>query len=292
MELTDAQAHLMDRLSAPQLSSEHHLKALNIASLENLDHVAGIGLDTNVLKVLRREPTLANSLFVTAQSNSTTLIAPGQCVVEYWNNHKVFASDEWSAFKSDLAKLTKRLTAESIEGHDEKSVREIERLVQELSTDLEESRSPEYMRKSRGLMQELLEAATLPMVSRAGFASLADVRLASKMPPGWADDKTKATALGDFFGWCDFLLGALCVMDPRERTRFVFVSDDTKPDWRTGSSGHPALIAEFAWVCGTELSIITLDELRALLKTDAKSKSAEGATPAPNNETALDTNGA
>lgn len=284
MELSDAQAHLVDRLSAPQLSSEHHLRALNISSLKSLEEVAGIGLDTNILKVLRREPTLANSLLVTAQTNQTTLIAPGQCVVEYWNNHKVFASDEWSAFKSDLAKLTKRLTAESIEGHDEKSVREIERLVQELSADLEESRSPEYMRKSRGLMQELLEAATLPMVSRATFAPLADVRLSSKTPPGWADDKTKSAALGDFFGWCDFLLGSLCVTDPQNRTRFVFVSDDTKPDWRTGSSGHPALIAEFAWVCGSELSIITLDELRAMLRTDAKSEEAKAEDSAPKDE--------
>ncbi|MFE6254558.1 PIN-like domain-containing protein [Agromyces sp. NPDC057865] len=274
MALPEVEDRLLERLSLPQLSAETHLRALDVTVPEAMDDVAAIGVDTNILKALRREPTFADSLFVTVQSTETTLIAPGQCVIEYWNNHKVFASEDWNTFKNDLAKLTKHLDSDGVDGHDEEAVREIQRLVGDLTRDLEESRNPEYLKKSQALMRQLLDSATMPMVSRSRLASLAEVRLASKTPPGWADDKSKSAALGDFFGWCDFLFGVLCAEDPRKRTKFLFVTDDTKPDWRTGAMGHPALIAEFDWVCDGQLSIISLQDLRKLLAADARTKPA------------------
>jgi hypothetical protein len=269
MELNDAEDQLFARLSAPRLSTVEHRRAIDDKSPLSFDELSAIGIDTNILKALRNEPTFADRLFVTVEANQTTLVAPGQCIIEYWNNHKVFANDEWNAFKTDLTRLERRITSDAAVGHDAQAVEEIGRLVGILTSDLEESKSPGFMEKSRTLIHSLLDSATVPMVSRIRFASLADVRLASKVPPGWADGKTKTAAFGDFFGWCDFLLGVLCVEDPRARNRYAFVTDDIKPDWRTGPSGHPALIAEFDWICDGELSILTLNELRGLLTTDA-----------------------
>lgn len=270
MNLSEVEDRLIERLSAPQLSAEGHLRALDVVTPTDMADVAAIGLDTNILKALRREPTFADGLFVTVQSTETTLIAPGQCVVEYWNNHKVFAGEDWNTFKNHLGQLTKLLSSDGADVQNVEAIEQIRTLVDELTGDLEESRTPEYLNKSRSLMSQLLETATVPMVSRGRLATLANVRLASKTPPGWADDKSKSAALGDFFGWCDFLFGAMCVEDPRSRARFIYVTDDSKPDWRTGTTGHPVLIAEFNSVCGGELSIVSLKDLRKMLQTDAR----------------------
>lgn len=266
MELTEAENHLVACLSAPSLETESHARALTVSAPASLSEVAGIGLDTNILKAFRHRLRFAEDLFFRAKSHDTRVIVPSQCVTEFWNNHKVFANDEWSVFKGDLAKVTKRLDSDEIAMHEERTLKEIERLVGELASDLEESKSPQYLQKSQILMESLLESAIVPAVSRPRMAAIANIRLDTKTPPGWADDRTKLAALGDFYGWCDFLLGVLSAKDSRSRSSYLFITDDVKPDWRTGSIGHPGLAAEFYRVCGGDLSVITLKELEELVK--------------------------
>jgi hypothetical protein len=261
---------LYRKLTEPRISARLHVKILEYKPPSKLSEVAAIGLDTNILKALRRNAPLADMLSVVAESHDTALITPYQCVTEYWNNHKVFANDEWTKFRTDLGKLTKHIETARVTGHDERRVLEIERLVNELSDDLEAEQSPEYLTRSKTLIASLLEYASVPMVSRQKFATLASVRSASKLPPGFADEKTKVSSLGDFFAWCDFLLGALCVVDPQSRNQYLFVTDETKADWKTGTGGHPMLIEEFELVTDGQLSIVSLDDLRALLESDGE----------------------
>lgn len=272
MDLSEVEERLLELLASPQISADAHLRALSAVTPTDMADVAAIGLDTNILKALRREPTFADSLFVTLQSTKTALIAPGQCVIEYWNNHKVFASDEWNSFKNNLDKLTRHLDSDGVDIHNTETVSQIHKLVDELTADLDESRSPVFLAKSRALMAQLLETATVPTVSRTRFGPLGTVRLANKTPPGWEDDRTKSAALGDYFAWCDFMLGVMCSHDPQSRNSYVYVTDETKPDWRAGTAPHPSLVAEFSRVCGGELSLLTLAELRKLLTADARSK--------------------
>lgn len=277
MEIAEAEDRLVERLSASRESADLHLRALNSEPPSSLHELAGVGLDTNILKALRREPTFADQLFLTLKSNDVALIAPGQSIVEYWNNHKVFASDEWNVFGGDLNRLTKRIESDNLVGHNEKAIEQIRGLVQGIADDLQEAKSPEYLTKSANLIRSLLETATTPRVSRSRLAELASVRMYSKMPPGFADEKNKSAPWGDFFVWCDFLLGALCVEVPDDaRTKFVWVTDENKPDWKTGATGHPSLLEEFQWVCDGELSILSLQGIRVLLKADeAKAREHE-----------------
>lgn len=277
MELSEAEDVLLDKLSLVRDSRDLHLLVLESAPLSSLRDLMAVGLDTNILKALRRDPTFAERLFVTLQANGIALIVPSQSIVEYWNNHKVFASDEWNAFGSDLDKLTKRIENDKLAGHNEKAVNQIRELVQGISDDLQEAKTPGYLNRSKELIKSLLESASTPRVSRPRFAQLAVIRMQSKVPPGFADEKTKASPHGDFFAWSDFLLGALCITPVEERKRFVWVTDETKPDWKTGGAGHPALLEEFMWVVGGELTILSSSEIRDLLKADQTNDQASKA---------------
>jgi hypothetical protein len=248
-----------------------------------LSDFAAIGIDTNILKALRRDVTFADRVFLTLAQNKVTLVVPAQTVVEFWNNHQVFASDDWNGYRNQLGQLSKRIESDNLGGSFRKEIQEIARLVELLTSDLQETKSPEYLNRSRELMQSMLETARVPMVSRTRFAELARIRSSSKLPPGFADDKLKAASYGDFFVWCDFLLGTL--YDPvasSNRQKCAWVTDDSKPDWKTGTRGHPALIEEFRWASERDLSVLSFAELKSLV-ADVEAEVGE-ALPGDNGE--------
>lgn len=80
---------------------------------------------------------------------------------------------------------------------------------------------------------------------------------------------------GDFFVWCDFLLGVLSVEVLPTREEFLLVTDESKPDWKTGEGGHPYLLEEFRWVRGGRLSIVSLADVRRMFKSDEAAARAE-----------------
>ena len=264
MEIEEAEDLLVGRLEGARDTASLHALVLDSRPPSTFGEMVALGLDTNVLKSLRREIPFADQLFLTLQASSVALIVPAQVITEYWNNHQVFASDEWNLFRSDLAKLSKRAEAQVSSGSVERRVLEIRSLLDEIEDDLQGSKTPEYLERSKELIRSLLETAKTPRVSRARLAELAHIRLASKTPPGFADERSKASAAGDFFVWCDFLLGALCVPAQAGRSKDVWVTEDSKPDWKTGGEGHPALLEEFKWVCGGDLSIVSLSAIRLI----------------------------
>lgn len=265
MELSDAENILFERMSVPRESSQLHLSSLDFAPPKSFSEVAAVGLDTNVLKMMRRELQAADQLVLTIAESGVDVIAPGQSIIEFWNNHKAFASDDWNAFRNAFQALTKKIDSGTLGSQQAEAIGQIRELVDGMSQDLHEEKSPEYLDNSRSLVQLVLARASKPMVSRPRFAQVAQIRQASKYPPGFADDRLKVSSYGDFFVWCDFLLGALCVALQESRRKFVWVTEDSKPDWKTGGEGHPALLEEFHWVHGGELWLTNYSGLKALL---------------------------
>jgi hypothetical protein len=269
MDIAEGHNLLYERMCAARDASASHLVALSVKSPTSLSEVAAVGFDTNILKLLRRDPSDADQLFLTLKSSGVALIAPAQTIIEYWNNHQVFASEEWTRFQADLAKVSKLIDSGKLGGYDQGAVQHLQKLVGEVSDDLLEAKNPEFFVQASALIEALLEQASSPQVSRLQFSDLAAIRQASKTPPGFADEKLKIAASGDFFVWCDLLLGALTLDPPARSNKFVWVTDDSKPDWKTGTAGHPSLVEEFQWVAGGELSILSYGDFRRLVKTSA-----------------------
>ncbi|MCP2031148.1 hypothetical protein L1277_001239 [Okibacterium sp. HSC-33S16] len=266
MEISEAEDRILERMGAATDSVTHHLAALEVAPPASLKEVVAIGLDTNILKLLRKDVSSADQLFLTLEASNVGLIAPGQTITEYWNNFHVFAGGELDSFQGELTRLAKGIESGKLGGYDQGAVRQLQELVEEVSGDLLDSKKPEFFDQSRKLIQSLLDIAICTRVSRTRFADLAAIRMATRTPPGFADEKLKSAAGGDFFVWCDFLLGALR-MDPSEgRDHYVWVSDDSKPDWKAGAAGHPVLIEEFRWVRDEDLTILSYSDFRALVK--------------------------
>lgn len=266
MSVSDVEDVLFSKMNEARDLAKSHLNALDAQPPDSLNDISAIGLDTNILKALRREAIFADRLSLRLKAQGVSLVVPGQSILEFWNNHKIFASDDWSSFKSDLTRLTKRIENSNATGEHAETVSGIGRLVDGLSSDLQAERAPEYLGVSQNLIRSLLEFASQPMVSRLKFADLARIRFSSKIPPGFEDDKNKTAPYGDFFVWCDFLLGAMCIAPSEVRHKYLWVTDELKPDWKTGTGGHPALIEEFNWIHGGELSIVTYRELKSLIE--------------------------
>lgn len=273
MSITDAEDRLYSSLVSARDATGGYQRAIDLIrdGIGSFADVVGVGVDTNILKMLRRDTAAAERILASIQDTGVSLMIPGQVVVEFWNNHHVFASDEWGKFSNDLNKLARRVSSDrALLDWKDSRIEEIDRLVQELSSELQETKSPEYLSRSQTLMEAVLEAGRVTMVSRERFHSLANARLASKIPPGFADGAAKTNALGDVLVWFDFLLSATVRVgeDSAAEGQFVWVTDDSKADWKTGGSSHPALVEEFLHVTGCELHILSYAEFNGVLGSD------------------------
>jgi PIN like domain len=279
MELDQLEADLLAQLSRTQLRTAEAAKVQSIdVNAVKLDDLTGIGVDTNILKQLRREPILADTLSARTHQLGISLIIPAQSVIEFWNNHKVFAKNDWNRISNDVNSFRKRLEGIGALTMADARIASIEATIKEIVEDLQESTAPGFLENSQRVMDTVLEHAIQPMVSRVSFAGVAHARQQCKVPPGFADESNKGSAgLGDFFAWSDFLLGALSVLNHRSATsNFVFVTDDSKPDWKTGDSGHPELLHEFRQVTGGVLAVTGFSDLRRLLKDAENAAKAAG----------------
>lgn len=227
-----------------------------------------IGFDTSALKAYRRTPIEWNRLLDRLDEKGVSVVIPGQAIQEYWNNHRTFTKEDATRLKGLVDKLSAELgtagvaLGASLTGDLQNIVTSFEQETKELQND------PAFLQRSIDVLDRALRDRQAAFVPRTRFYELANVRLGSKMAPGFDDTKSKAAALGDFFVWADFLLGAMAVVDagrprPPAGVGFgVFVTDDKKTDWRTGYLPHPALSAEFARASGLRLGIATFGEVR------------------------------
>lgn len=247
-----------------------------------------VGFDTSALKALRRDPLRLNSLLSGLATRRIPIVLPGQAVQEYWNNHRTFSNEDSNRLRKDIEKLQQGLLdvgAASASEH----VATIEEALKGLDDDLQEVRDARaFLRRSTDAMDELLRFGRVVFAPRLTFGPLAELRLASKVAPGFDDAKMKAAALGDFFVWADFLLGCMLLrrpLTPRTGSFGLLVTDEKKIDWRTGELAHPVLSAEYKAACGLELGVTTVNEMqsaqyyKALVgQPDRRSSSANGAS--------------
>ena len=268
MDPSELEDRIFERLMVPRIDSAMHLDSLGDELPVRAAELAAVGLDTNVLKQLRRDVYRADNLLVRLAGANVRIIVPKQVVVEFWNNHRVFAKEDWNQLSNALRSLKGKL--DSVQGSGDYAVQiaNIESIIDAMAGDLAETQSDEYLSKSKRLIESLLPGAVTPMVSRGRFGALAQVRQSSKFPPGFADDARKVASWGDIFVWLDFLLGVLFVKDDTLGGRYLWVTQEAKEDWKTGSRGHPSLLEEFAWISEEKLSIVTLEELEALLEAE------------------------
>lgn len=218
--------------------------------------IAAIGLDTNILKYLRRQPLKADELLNYAETNEVPLIIPGQCVQEFWNNHSVFVRDLEGIF-SPLQTLKNKVAKASLPQMQQRILEEVGEKLDLFKFEMEDSKRPELLSESFELWRSLQSKVSMPYVPRSTFRSLGEVRYSTKVAPGFAEDKPANQALGDFYAWADFLLGLQQAdLVNENESRILFVTDDSKPDWKTSGKPHPMLLGEVHQLTGATLDIL------------------------------------
>jgi len=218
--------------------------------------IAAIGLDTNILKYLRRQTLKADELLNYSETNQVPLIIPGQCVQEFWNNHSVFVRDLEGIF-SPLQTLKNKVAKASLPQTQQHILDEVEKKLDLFKFEMEDSKRPELLSESFELWRSLESKVLMPYVPRSLFRSLGEVRYSTKVAPGFAEDKPANQALGDFYAWADFLLGLQQAgVSNASESRILFVTDDSKPDWKTSGRPHPMLLGEVHQLTGAILDIL------------------------------------
>lgn len=231
--------------------------------------VAAIGLDTNALKQLRRLPYLTTQLAAATERAHIPLLLPGQSIEEFWNNHRVFTRD-LSAIDKDLQSLSAKLSTLMKSTTVDDLIAQLSKIAEgvgEFQKYSEESRNPELVSISQTMMAELTEVAYVSYVPRVRFSVLGQTRYWSKIAPGFEDRTKYPQHLGDFYVWADFLYG-LRVLKRNgvlpATGRVLFVTDDSKADWKTGNFAHPSLSNEIAALTGLGFATIATADMQAM----------------------------
>ncbi|KSW30172.1 PIN-like domain-containing protein [Cellulomonas sp. B6] len=223
-----------------------------------------LAFDTSALKAFRRQANQWPSILASLKASGPSIVVSGQVLQEYWNNHRVFTAEDANKARGAAQQLEKAL-AGLVDSALTERAQSIVELLDEVREDIKDvSDIDGLLLRSTQFAAVLLSHAEVVFAPRTRFSELGEVRLASKVAPGFADAKEKSAALGDFFVWVDFLIGAAAVRpDSLEGFHYgLLVTDDQKADWRTGVLPHPSLTAEFGGVCDSALSILTVDEFR------------------------------
>lgn len=245
--------------SADELTSSiTHLTASGAASPDLV--TAAIGFDTNAVFSMVRSKSAAVIDFLATQHNGP-LVMPGQVLVELWNQ------------REDLPSIAAKISS---------IVAELERLVDEASSLISDAELDGLIQTVRGLSwsevtsltdaQERLrlllnvirDRGSVGRVPRDSYNAIGRARLDAKVPPGFEDRTKDRGALGDFYVWADFLVGVRQT-NPTAIPAVVFVTNDSKRDWRTTSGRpHPILCAEVWSLFSAPLYLLKYEEFRQL----------------------------
>ena len=218
-----------------------------------------VGLDTNILKILRQpNNTLVSLLEDLTRAEQLHLVLPSQSVVEFWNHHETFTKAE---LQNSLAQAKKLGDLDGIPGLQE-AAEQIVSLLQGEIKGADESPN-EAFKRSRMIVDRLSAMACVSTVGRSRFLPVAQARMSCKIPPGFAD-ADKASPFGDFFVWAEFLLGSMVLKQRHgwSEVRLALVTDDSKPDWRTAGFIHPFLEQESFAATGSRAELWRYSELQ------------------------------
>lgn len=271
MAPNELEDQLLAALDQSVIDPGFHRESLAQTEVPPLSELAGIGIDTNILKQFRREPIKADSFSATLQEHMVPLVVPGQCITEYWNNQNVFAREDIGKVLDQFERLQKSVVRLGAGGEMNQELESIGERIKTMRLDLEDASAPDFVRKSSAVLTQLLSDATTPKVSRSRFSALAEVRIRSKVPPGFSDEKLKAAPLGDVFVWFDFLLGIMALREQYDGSdpHFVWATEDSKADWKASGAAHPGLVEEALRTTGARVSIVNMAGLDGLVAAAA-----------------------
>lgn len=219
-----------------------------------LDQTA-IGLDANIFLKMGGHTLGAEVTDYLATQHEAPLILPGQVVQEFWNNQLNAVDTLYSGIRKKFDQL--KTEVKKLDDAEGSYLEKFEALLDEFGNANEALYSGETRRATANLLETLESKAIVPFVSRRKFADIAVHRQMTKTPPGFMDSGD-----GDFYVWCDFLLGLLEARGRGMRfDRAVLVTNDSKIDWVRDSVAHPILVAELAAIVGIPFEIWNMDKL-------------------------------
>lgn len=219
------------------------------------------GLDTNiVLRMAKAESKTTDLRDYLETSHAGPLVLPGQVVQEFWNNTVAVIDTVSRSVKKKYDELAKELPKTEF-------AEDLHQRFGELLSEFESRYGYLYDAKTVDKFTEfweMLEAkALVSYVPRSRFERLVQIRNSTKTPPGFKD-----AGDGDFFVWADFLLGLLRARRAgADFDSVVLITEDTKPDWSSGSVAHPILVAEVEALLGVPFETWTLDKFKLALGT-------------------------
>ena len=218
-----------------------------------------LGFDTNAIFRVGLGARGADSLDYLRAKHDGPVIIPGQAIQEIWNN--LLAAVEPQAKK--LRKMFDDLSVEVL-GIDQSlgapgvAVREA---IEDLVSSHGDWIDPSAQAAFDATLDVLETVGTCRFVPRSEFATLAEIRKATKTPPGFRD----AIGYGDFFIWADFLYG-VAGSDPKDFGAVVFVTNDAKSDWSRHGVAHPVLVAEALGIVNVPFRLLALSEFQKFAK--------------------------
>ena len=197
------------------------------------------GFDTNAIYRLGLNGTAgAEAVDYLRQQHQSPLILPGQAVQELWNNVLAAVEPQAKKMRQAFGAVEREMNAidEEIGPRGEQAKKAIQDFLDAHGDWID----PDSQRTFDGTLDALSSVASVPYVPRTEFAELGRVRKQTKTPPGYQDESAN---YGDFFVWADFLLG-VANADPSTFDAVIFVTNETKSDWRRNDVPHPILVAE------------------------------------------------
>jgi hypothetical protein len=224
------------------------------------DTAFALGFDTNAAYRLGIGARGADALDYLRAKHRGPVVVPGQTVQEIWNNLLSAVEPKAKRLRKKFEELESEIqAADQTLGASGELVREA---IDELVRTHGDWIDPASQAAFDDTLDVFSKVGVASQVPRSDFARLAEIRKATKTPPGFHD----SVGYGDFFVWADFLYGVSSA-DESTYSAVVFVTNDVKPDWSRNGVAHPVLVAEARAVRDVPFRLWTLDEFRAFAKS-------------------------
>lgn len=246
----------------PQLAAslEQTQKSTPTENFESLENIA-IGLDTNALfRIGMHQQNSSDTLDYLTGPHSAPLVLPGQAIQEVWNNSMTGVKTKSKKLEESYKALVKQVEDldRNLGPHAEEAAESLASFAKWHGDWFDGAAHQGFTRA----LQQLSGRAISMSVPRVEFSELAEIRNNTKTPPGFSDP---SDSHGDFFIWADFLY-ALAKSDLSKVEGVIFVTEDSKQDWRRANVGHPILTAEIELLTGLPFKLYTLKDLFSLVK--------------------------
>lgn len=239
-----------------------------------------IGLDTNILKNLYREVRINTKLRTLCAVKRPVLIIPHQVQAEFWGNFVRVEKEKRNKQQNELKKIENSIKVLEKNKTDSFDFLDNFRISFDEFYELWDNTSQDVVfEEAQAFLDELLGFGVGPRLADDAFYKIAEQRYQRKIPPGFEDAEKGANRYGDFFAWAEFLAGVvenqiLHGFDPQNR--LIFVSGETKPDWRCAGNAHPFLTEEANRCTNLNFELMDFEEFERYLDVETTPEKKRG----------------